>query len=133
MRLLLMIPVMYLLQKFFVKNKKGLSGLDEKILNLILEGQKEFKADIKEEFKQLKADVNSKFENIENAIKEINKDVVKKKDCEDSRIGCTKVAELEVVRSEWSYKKIIAVGGVITATLTGSTVAVTTILKAIYG
>lgn len=133
MRLLLMIPVMYLLQKFFVKNKKGLSGLDEKILNLILENQKEFKTDFREEIKQFKADVNSKFENIENAIKEINKDVIKKKDCEDSRLGCTKVAELEVVRSEWSYKKIIAVGGVITATLTGSTVAVTTILKAIYG
>jgi len=128
-----MIPVMYLLQKFFVKNKKGLSGLDEKILNLILENQKEFKTDFREEIKQFKADVNSKFENIENAIKEINKDVIKKKDCEDSRLGCTKVAELEVVRSEWSYKKIIAVGGVITATLTGSTVAVTTILKAIYG
>jgi hypothetical protein len=116
-----------------VKNKKGLSGLDEKILNLILENQKEFKTDFREEIKQFKADVNSKFENIENAIKEINKDVIKKKDCEDSRLGCTKVAELEVVRSEWSYKKIIAVGGVITATLTGSTVAVTTILKAIYG
>jgi hypothetical protein len=106
---------------------------DGKILNLILENMKEFKTDVKEDIKNLRVEINSKFDNLENAVKEIKEDMVKKNECKEAREGCTKLTELEVVKSEWSYKKIIAVGGVITATLTGSTVAITTILKAIYG
>lgn len=89
--------------------------MDEQILNIILENIKDIKTDIKD------------------LSKEISNNVVKKNDCEENREGCTKHAELEVVKYEWSYKKILAIGGVITATLTGSTVAITTILKAIYG
>jgi len=102
---------------------------DEKILNIILESIKELKTDVKAEISELKADMNSRFDKILG----ITDDLVKKKDCTESRDGCTKMTELEVVKSEWSYKKIVAIGGVITATLTASTVAITTILKAMYG
>src|SRR4030042_994551 len=104
---------------------------EEKILNLILENMKEMKTDMKEDLKNLRVEMNSKFDNIENVVKGIKEDMVKKNDCKEAREGCTKLTELEVVKHEWSYKKIIAVGGVITATLTGSTVAITTIFKEI--
>lgn len=109
---------------------------DEKILNMILDNFKDLKidmksdkAEIKEDIKNLTSEIKSRFENIETSIN----DVVKKKDCEVNRANCTKLTELEVVRSEWSYKKIGAVGAVITATLTGSTAAIIAIIKAIYG
>jgi hypothetical protein len=102
---------------------------DEKILNIILDNVKELKADVKEDIKQLRNDMNDKFEKIE----KINKDMVKKNECEEIRENCNKPAELELLKSEWSYKKIIAIGGIITGTLTASTAAIVSILKIVYG
>lgn len=106
---------------------------DEKILNIILDNVKELKADVKEDIKQLRNEMNSKFENMEKTIAGMKEDMVKKNDCKEAQAGCVKLTELEVVKSEWSYKKILAIGGIITGTLTASTAAVTAVLKIVYG
>jgi hypothetical protein len=106
---------------------------DEQILNLILSNVKELKNDVKIDIGELRKEMNSKFENIEETVKEITNNMVKKNECNEKRENCIKPAELEVIKSEWSYKRIVAIGGIITGTLTASTAAIVAILKIVYG
>ena len=106
---------------------------DEKILNIILEQVKDFRSEVREDLKSLKSEVSSKFNDIEKKIAKIEETMIKKNECNEIRSNCSKPAELEVIRSEWGYKKIVAIGAIITGTITASTAAIVSILKIVYG
>ncbi len=91
--------------------------MDEKILDIILDNVRELKIDMVE-----------RMDRIENKID----NVVTKEDCEAKRANCTNKETLEIRKNEVSIKKIIAIGGVVTGTLTASTTAIVTILKIVY-
>jgi hypothetical protein len=96
---------------------KGEKEMDEKILDIILDNVRELKIDMVE-----------RMDRIENKID----NVVTKEDCEAKRANCTNKETLEIRKNEVSIKKIIAIGGVVTGTLTASTTAIVTILKIVY-
>jgi hypothetical protein len=86
--------------------------MDEKIVDILLDA-----------IKDLKTDMIERMDRIENKI-------VTKEDCQTKRDNC--VGTLEVQKSEISVKKIIAIGGVVTGTITTSAAAIVTILKIVY-
>ncbi len=106
---------------------------EEKILNIILENVKEFRQEVREDFKNIKDEMSLKFNDIEKKIAKIEEEMIKKNECSEIRSNCYKPQELEVLKNEWSYKKIMAIGGVITASLTAATTAIISIWKLIYG
>ncbi len=105
---------------------------EEKILDIILENIKDLRSEVRENFNSIKVDMSVKFTDVEKKIAKIQEEMIKKNECNELRNNCNKPAELEVLRSEWSYKKIIAIGGIITGTLTASTAAIVSILKIFY-
>jgi hypothetical protein len=91
--------------------------MDERVLDMILENVKDLKSDLVE-----------RMDRIENKLD----NVVTKEDCQAKRDTCSNGQLLEVKKSEMSIKKIIAIGGVVTGTITASTTAIVTILKIVY-
>ena len=96
---------------------KGEKEMDEKILDIILDNVRELKIDMVE-----------RMDRIENKLD----NVVTKEDCSTKRANCTNMDTLEIKKNEVSIKKIIAIGGVVTGTITASTTAIVTILKIVY-
>jgi len=92
-----------------------MSESNEKILDIILDT-----------IKDLKTDTVERMGRMENKIDQI----VTKEECQANRKNCMHTTEIQ--KSEISVKKIIAIGGVVTGTITTSAAAVVTILKIVY-
>jgi len=105
---------------------------NEKILDMILENIKDLRTEVRDNFNSIKTDMSVKFTDIEKKIAKIQEEMIKKNECSELRNNCNKPAELEAVKSEWSYKKVIAIGAIITGTITASATAITAILKIFY-
>jgi len=117
---------------------------NEKMFSLILDNFKELKTDLnksmtelkgdmKGDISELKAELNKKFETIENTINDIQKKMTTKEECKENRSQYLNVTELEVKKSEINYKRLIAIGTIITGTIAAGTTSIVTILKIFYG
>lgn len=81
---------------------------------------------IQDNFKNLREDMNHRLDRIESKLDT----VVTNEDCKKNRKSC--IETLALKKSEISIKKITAIGGVVTGTITASAAAVVTILKIFY-
>lgn len=81
---------------------------------------------INDNLKSLRNDMNKRLDRIESKLDH----VVTNEDCKKNRKNC--VEQMSVKRGEMSIKRISAIGGVITGTITASAASVVTVLKIFY-
>jgi len=100
---------------------------DNKLIDMIIENHKDLKSDVKQYNKdtkelinQLRTEVNNKFDNI------ISK-MVTKESC--NQLRDEKKTNLEVTKAEISYKKVIAIGSIITGSLTALFAGIMGVIK----
>jgi hypothetical protein len=81
---------------------------------------------VQENFRNLREDLTHRLDRIESKIDQM----VTKDDCKKNRQNC--IRDTTIRQSELSLKKVTAIGGIITATITASATAVLSILKVFY-
>ena len=81
---------------------------------------------INDNLKTLRGEMHSRLDKIEDKID----NVVTQEDCKKNRKSC--IEQLTMKRSEISIKRITAIGGVITGTITACAASVVTVLKIFY-
>ena len=81
---------------------------------------------INESLKSLREDMTHRLERIESKLD----NVVTVDDCKKNRKNC--INEIAVKKGEISIKRITAIGGVITGTITVSAASIVTVLKIFY-
>lgn len=90
--------------------------MDDKITGIILDSIKELKIDIK--------DMNNKIDYIKD-------NMITNEECKNNRNSCDNIVKIEEKKSEWSYKKIVVIGTVITGSITAITTGIIGIIKII--
>jgi len=94
-------------------------------VELLFKGIEDIREDIKINSKNNREDILR----LESKIDDMQGSVVLKEDCEKSHTECTNLVELKVKKTEWSYRKILAVGGIIGTVST----LILGVFKVIYG
>lgn len=96
--------------------------MDHDVIDMVINSINELKVDMNKKFDELKVDMNKKSEETEKRLTKI----------ENEFLLCKTSNQNSIKRSELSIRKITAIGGIITATITASATAIVTILKIFY-